>query len=110
MGSAGVNGDGDLVLDVAVKGPADEITKAGPSPANLIWHLVEGSCAAWRANEAGHAVLARWTINPQQPDAISFRFTISRADLDVMSRPHAVAAFQNGGGGPLYSCGDPPPL
>jgi hypothetical protein len=109
-GRAGINGQGDLVLDVAVSGPADEITKPGPFPANLIWHLLEGSCGAWGANEAGHKVLARWTIDPQRPDAVSFRYTVSRADLDVMSRPHAVAAFQNGGGGPLYSCGDLPPL
>ena len=109
-GRAGINGNGDLVLDVSVTGPTDEITRPGPTPANLIWHLLEGTCSAWRASEAGHRVLARWTIDPQQPDAVTFRYTISRADLDVMSRPHAVAAFQNGGGGPLYACGDLPPL
>ncbi len=109
-GRAALNGQGDLVLDVSVRGPIDEITKPGPFPANLIWHLLEGSCAAWQANEAGHAVLARWTIDPQQADALTFRYVIARADLDVMSRPHSVAAFRNGGGGPLYACGDLPPL
>jgi hypothetical protein len=81
--------------------------------------LLTGTCAAWRTstNPADPVlkVLARWTLNPQQPDAQDFRYVIPRADLEVYrpyspSTPYAVAAFRNGGGGPLYACGDLPPL
>jgi hypothetical protein len=42
----------------------------------------------------------------QQPDAMEFRYDILKGELDEMDRPHALAAFRNGGGGPLYACGD----
>jgi hypothetical protein len=109
-GRASYDAQGDLVLEVSVKGPVTEITKSGPFPANLIWHLLEGTCAQWTVNEPDHKVIARWTIDPQTPSSLDFRYVVSRGDLDAMSRPHAVAAFQNGGGGPLYACGDLPPL
>ncbi len=113
-GRATLNSQGDLVLEVSVRGPADEISRpvADVQTSNLIWHLLEGSCAAWQGNEPGHQVLARWTLPPQRPDAMDFRYVISSADLaaQIMSRPHAVAAFRNGGGGPLYTCGDLPAL
>jgi hypothetical protein len=57
----------------------------------------------------GHSVVARWTVVPDKPDAQQFRHVIAKGDLDDMSRPHAIAAFRNAGGGPFYACGDLPP-
>lgn len=111
-GRAALSSRGDLVLQVSVRGPASEISRPGTDPLqpNFIWHLVEGTCAAWQRNEPGHNVVARWTLEPQQPDAQDFRYVVPQADLDLMTRPHALAAFRNGGGGPLYACGDIAPF
>jgi hypothetical protein len=120
-GRASFDSNGDLVLAVSVRGPAAEIGRppGDPQRSNLIWHLLTGTCAAWRTstNPADPAlkVLARWTLTPQQPDAQDFRYVIPRADLEVYrpyspSASYAVAAYRNGGGGPLYACGDLPPL
>lgn len=107
-GRATLSSRGDLVLEVSVRGPASEISRPATDPLqpNFIWHLVEGTCASWERNEPGHSVIARWTLVPQHADAQDFRYVVSKADLDPMTRPHAVAAFRNGGGGPLYACGD----
>jgi len=63
-GKAGLNGGGDLVLEVSVRGPADEISRPARDSLqpNLIWHLLEGDCAAWRQPGATshRQVLARW--------------------------------------------------
>lgn len=113
-GKAALNGAGDLMLDVSVRGPAEEVSRQGQNPLepNFIWHVVEGDCAAWSQPgvESRHKVLYRWTPVPTQPDAMSFQTTIPKSSLDDMSRPHALAAFRNGGGGPLYACGDLPQL
>jgi len=113
-GRAGLDGTGALVLEVSVRGPAAEISRAGTDPLepNLIWHVVEGDCAAWREPgvERRYHVLYRWTPVPARADAMEFRTVITAGDLDDLSRPHALAAFRNGGGGPLYACGDLPPL
>ena len=108
-GRASLNAQGDLVLEVSVTGPAEEISRTDAIPAsNLIWHLLEGSCAAWERNESGHQVIARWIVPPQTLDTIDFRYVVAHADLDSLTHPHAVAAYRNGGGGPLYACGDVP--
>lgn len=109
-GRATLTNAGDLVLEVSVRGP--EVTRSSPQPGwlNLIWHLVEGTCAQWEADEKGHNVIDRWTIEPKAPDVQEFRYVVPKAVLDALTRPHAVAAFRNGGGGPLYACGDVPPL
>jgi hypothetical protein len=106
-GRATLTSDGDLVLDVAVRGA--EISRSSPPSsqrANLIWHLLEGTCAAWTRQEPGHNVIARWTKDPQQVDAQDFRYVIRKSELDSMTRPHALGAFRNGGALPLYACGD----
>nr|HEV8670828.1 hypothetical protein [Candidatus Limnocylindria bacterium] len=115
-GKAGLQASGAtgaLVLEVSVRGPADEISRAGTDPLepNLIWHVVEGDCASWREPGAAsrHQVLYRWSPPPTRADAMDFRAVISRSDLDDLARPHALLAFRNGGG-PLYACGDLPPL
>jgi hypothetical protein len=107
-GRATLSSRGELVLEVSVRGPASEISRPGTDPLqpNFIWHLVEGTCASWERNDPGHSVIARWTLDPQQPDAQDFRHVVSKGELDPMTRPHALAAFRNGGGGPLYACGD----
>jgi hypothetical protein len=112
-GRATLTAQGDLALDVSVHGPADEISRSdtrGAGQSNFLWHLLEGTCTAWQRNEQGHTVLARWSVDPQRPDASEFHYVIPHGDLDTMSRPHALAAFRNGGGGPLYACGDLPVL
>jgi hypothetical protein len=112
-GKAATNGAGDLVISVSVHGPAAEVTRTGRDgqlEPNLIWHLVEGDCASWRASGTAHNVLIRWTSEPRRADADEFEYTISRSFLGELDRPHAIAAFRNGGGGPLYACGDLPPL
>jgi hypothetical protein len=113
-GKVGLDRSGALVLEVSVRGPAAEISRAGTDPLqpNLIWHVVEGDCAAWREPgvESRHQVLSKWTPIPAHADALEFRTTIAAGDLDDLSRPHALAAFRNGGGGPLYACGDLPSL
>jgi len=117
-GSAKFNSSGDLALDVSVVGPAAEISRTGPGgqSSNLIWHLLTGTCAEWSAARGasgpGRDVLARWGFPPQRPDALDFHYVVPRTDLKGYSRttPYAVAAFRNGGGGPLYSCGDLPVL
>ncbi len=113
-GKAGLDISGALVLEVSVRGPAAEISRAGSDPLqpNLIWHVVEGDCAAWREPgvETRHQVLYRWTPVPAKADAMDFRTVIAASYLGDLSRPHALAAFRNGGGGPQYACGDIPPL
>lgn len=101
-----------LVLEVSVHGPANEISRAGTDPLqpNLLWHIVDGDCASWREpnNGKGHNVLYKWTPPPTRPDAMDFRIVISGSDLGDLGRPHALAVFRNGGGGPFYACGDLP--
>jgi len=41
---------------------------------------------------------------------MDFQTVIGKGELGDLSRPHALAAFRNGGSGPLYTCGDLPPL
>ncbi len=110
-GRAAMNGAGDLVLAVTLHGPAAEITRTGADGGlqpNLIWHFLEGDCASWQRGDTTHAVLSRWTVNADRTDASEFTYVIPRALTDDLVRPHALAAFRNGGGGPLYVCGDLP--
>ena len=58
-GRARLNGQGDLILEISVRGPSEEISKPGSQDGNLLWHLLEGDCAAWQRNERGHKVMAR---------------------------------------------------
>jgi hypothetical protein len=111
-GKAVINGAGDLVLTVSLRGPAGEITRTarnGQLEPNLIWHLVEGDCAAWSRNDTSHTVLIRWTIQPESADVSEFTYVVPRSFRGDLGQPHALAAFRNGGGGPLYVCGDMPP-
>lgn len=102
--------NGDLVIGVTFLGPDEEVRRpnTGAGTANLIWHLIEGSCEAHQRNEPGHNVVARWTVEPQPGDTQQFSRVIPKGDLGDMGRPHVLAAFRNGGGGPLYVCGDIP--
>jgi hypothetical protein len=109
---AAINSDGDLVVTVSVHGPAQEISRAGEGgrlEPNLIWHIVDGTCAAWTRGETGHEVRARWTIAPDRVDLNEFTYVVGKTYLGDLRLPHAIAAFRNGGGGPLYTCGDLPP-
>jgi len=109
---ATINSDGDLVLTVSVRGPAQEISRTGqggrPEP-NLLWHLVDGNCAAWIRGETNHEVRAVWSIDPNRVDLNEFTYVVSKVFVGDLRLPHALAAFRNGGGGPLYTCGDLPP-
>lgn len=108
-GRATLTPGGDLVLEVSVHG--SEVMRTDPSPRpNFIWHLLEGTCAAWQRNEPGNKVIARWELPAQQLDAQEFRYVVTKSELDDMTRPHAVAAFRSGGSGPLYACGDVAPF
>ncbi len=104
----GLSDGGDLVLDVSVRGAADEVSRQRGSrlEPNLIWHLVQGDCAAWIRGDRGLNVLARFSPMPTSSDTNDFRYTIKKADAGDPTRPRALAAFRNGGGGPLYACAD----
>ena len=100
----GTSDEGGLVLEVSVRGPVDEISRergSGIEP-NLIWHLVQGACAAWIRQDPGLKVLARWTRTPTSRETNDFRYVITRSDAGDPMRPRALAAF----GRPLYACGD----
>lgn len=106
-----MSGSGDLVLAVTLHGPAEEITRTGAEGAlqpNLIWHLLEGDCASWERGETTHTVLYRWTVNADRTDTTEFTRVIPKGFANDLVGPHALAAFRNGGGGPLYVCGDLP--
>lgn len=110
-GRAAISGSGDLVLAVTLHGPAEEITRTGAEGAlqpNLIWHLLEGDCASWERGETTHTVLYRWTVNADRTDTTEFTRVIPKGFANDLVGPHALAAFRNGGGGPLYVCGDLP--
>ena len=104
----GLSETGDLVLDVFVRGAADEISRQRGSrlEPNLIWHLVQGDCTAWIRSDRGLNVLSRFSPTPASPDSNDFRYTIKKADAGDPTRPRALVAFRNGGGGPLYACAD----
>ena len=85
---ATINSDGDLVLTVSVRGPAQEISRTGQGG--------RPTGAAPRGSEG------KQTTKFVRCGA-STRFV---GDLRL---PDALAAFRNGGGGPLYTCGDLPP-
>lgn len=104
----GVSEQGDLVLEVSVRGPVDEISRERGSrlEPNLIWLLVQGDCAAWSRQDTGLNVLARFSPGPTSPDTNDFRYVVPKAENGDPTRPRALAAFRNGGGGPLYACGD----
>lgn len=110
-GRAGLDADGDLVIEVSVRGPAAEISRegrAGSIEPNLIWHLVTGDCATWeRPNAPGRNVLYRWSPSPDHADSVTFRSVIKRELLDNADQPDAVAAFRNGRD-PFVACGDLP--
>jgi len=107
---ATINSDGDLVLTVSVRGPAQEISRTGQAgrlDPNLIWHLVDGTCAAWIRGERNHEVRARWSVDPNAADLNEFTYVVSKVSLGDLRLPHALAAFRNGGV-LLYACGDLP--
>jgi hypothetical protein len=107
--TARMDQDGDLVLAVSVHGPPELLTRIreGNLEPNLIWHLVEGDCAAWRSDGNRNEVLARWSTDPQSGDTNNFGYTVGKAHLGDTRRAHALIAFRNGGG-PLYACGNLP--
>lgn len=110
-----VTAAGDLVLEITIQGPQHEISRSEHADLgsnliwpNLIWHVVEGTCDAWVGETADRGkVLYRFIEVPNNPDSLSFRMTVARVWLGQLdSRRLALAAFRNGGGGPLYACGD----
>jgi hypothetical protein len=105
-----MNQQGDLVLAVSVQGPPEVLTRVrdGNLEPNLIWHLVEGDCAAWRVEGNRNQVLARWNTNPHSSNTDTFQYTIRKGDLGDPAHKHALVAFRNGGSGPLYACGNLP--
>ena len=109
-GQATINADGDLVLEVSVRGPTAEVSRAAPPyalPGNIGWNLYLGDCAARLRDAPGH-VLFGWYVDPQSSDSYVYTQVIPRGLLDPPP-PYAVAAYRNGGG-PLYACGDIPAL
>lgn len=110
-----VTAAGDLVLEVTIQGPQHEITRSEHADLgsnliwpNLIWHIVEGTCDAWVRETADRGkVLYRFIEVSSSLESLSFRTTVARVWLgQIDSQPLALAAFRNGGGGPLYACGD----
>jgi hypothetical protein len=109
---ATIDSGGDLVLTVSVRGPAREISRTGQTgrlEPNLLWHIVDGTCAAWSRGESDHEVRAVCTIEPNAVDLNEFTYVVAKSAIGDLRLPHALAAFRNGGGGPLYACGDLPP-
>jgi hypothetical protein len=105
----------DVILEVSVQGPVQEISRPNGGP-NVIWHIATGICATWRSAAAqgrnpGNAdVLYRFVHPPDRPDAQNFELRIRRDLIDGrgLRTPAVLVAFRNGGGGPLYACGDIP--
>ncbi len=109
-GHATTNTAGDLVLDVSVRGPTVEVTRAAAPyalPGNIGWSLFLGDCAARVRDAPGH-VLFQWYVDPESSESYVYTKVIPHGFLDP-APPYAVAAYRNGGG-PLYACGNIPAL